>query len=254
MKPASRPLVARRTAANAVVDGGWGFGQVAARFAVQLAIEPAAGGGKLETMEADVVLVSVGRRPYTEGLGLREAGVEIDNHGRIRTDARFETNVPGVYAIGDVIAGPQLAHKASEEGVAVAEIIAGEAGQVNYEAIPAVVYTWPEVASVGRTEEELKAANVAYKAGRFPFTANPRARCNAETEGMVKILSDARTDRILGVHIIGPEAGTIIHEAVVAMEFAASAEDLARICHAHPTLNEAVKEAALAVSGQAIHI
>jgi dihydrolipoamide dehydrogenase len=220
---------------------------------VQLAIEPAAD-GKQKTMEADVVLVSVGRRPYTEGLGLREAGVEIDNHGRIRTDARFETNVPGVYAIGDVIAGPQLAHKASEEGVAVAEIIAGESAQVNYEAIPAVVYTWPEVASVGRTEEELKAANVAYKAGRFPFTANPRARCNAETEGVVKILSDARTDRILGVHIIGPEAGTVIHEAVVAMEFAASAEDLARICHAHPTLNEAVKEAALAVSGQAIHI
>jgi dihydrolipoamide dehydrogenase len=220
---------------------------------VSLAIEPAAG-GEQESLEADVVLVSVGRRPYTEGLGLREAGVELDNRGRIRTDAGFETTVPGVYAIGDVVAGPQLAHKASEEGVAVAEIIAGETGHVNYDAIPAVVYTWPEVASVGRTEEELKDAGVAYKAGRFPFTANPRARCNAETEGLVKILSDAETDRILGVHIIGPEAGTLIHEAVVAIEFSASAEDLARICHAHPTLNEAVKEAALAVSGRAIHI
>ncbi|MGB8273992.1 MAG: dihydrolipoyl dehydrogenase [Alphaproteobacteria bacterium] len=225
----------------------------AGKSGVNLTVEPAAG-GKPESFDVDVVLVSIGRRPFTDGLGLKEAGVEMDNHGRVVIDAQFETNVPGIYAIGDVVAGPQLAHKASEEGVAVAEIIAGESGHVNYDTIPAVVYTFPEVASVGKTEEELKSAAIAYKTGKFPFTANPRARCNAETDGMVKILSDAKSDRILGVHIIGPEAGTVIHEAVVAMEFGASAEDLARICHAHPTLNEAVKEAALAVAGRAIHI
>ncbi len=220
---------------------------------VLLKISPAAG-GKTETLAADAVLVAIGRRPHTEGLGLSEIGVEIDNVGRIKTDAHFRTSVPGIYAIGDVIAGPQLAHKAEDEGVAAAEIIAGQAGHVNYDAIPAVVYTAPEVASVGRTEEELKDSGVLYKVGKFPFTANPRARIMAATEGMVKILSDAKTDRILGVHIIGAEAGTMIHEAVVAMEFGASAEDLARICHAHPTLNEAVREAALAAGARAIHI
>jgi dihydrolipoyl dehydrogenase len=220
---------------------------------VTLTLEPAAGGAA-ESLKADAVLVSIGRRPYTEGLGLDKIGVAIDNKGRVRVDRGFATNLPGVYAIGDVIAGPMLAHKASEEGVAVAEILAGQHGQVNYDAVPAVVYTAPEVASVGKTEEELMSAGVAYKAGKFPFTANPRARANGETEGFVKILADAASDRVLGVHIIGPDAGTIIAECVVAMEFGASAEDIARICHAHPTLNEAVKEAALAVHGEAIHI
>jgi dihydrolipoamide dehydrogenase len=220
---------------------------------VELKIAPAAGGNE-ETIDADVVLVAIGRRPFTDGLGLSEAGVAIDNAGRIKTDEYFRTSAEGIYAIGDVVAGPQLAHKASEEGVAVAEILAGQSGHVNYETIPAVVYTAPEVASVGRTEEELKDAGVLYKVGKFPFTANPRARIYGATEGMVKILADAKTDRILGVHILGADAGTMIHEAVVAMEFGGSAEDLARICHAHPTLNEAVHEAALAVGGRAIHI
>ncbi len=220
---------------------------------VLLKISPANGGNE-ESLEADVVLVAIGRRPFTEGLGLAEAGVAIDNSGRIKTDEHFRTSAEGVYAIGDVIAGPQLAHKASDEGIAVAEILAGQAGHVNYEAIPSVVYTAPEVASVGRTEEELKDAGVLYKVGKFPFTANPRARIYGAVEGMVKILADAKTDRILGVHILGADAGTMIHEAVVAMEFGGSAEDLARICHAHPTLNEAVHEAALAVGGRAIHI
>ncbi|HLF58354.1 MAG TPA: dihydrolipoyl dehydrogenase [Alphaproteobacteria bacterium] len=228
-------------------------GAEARKSGVSLQVSPASG-GKAETLAADVVLVAIGRRPHTEGLGLSEVGVAIDNVGRVKTDAHFQTSVPGIYAIGDCIAGPQLAHKASDEGVAVAEIIAGQAGHVNYDAIPAVVYTAPEVATVGRTEEELKEAGVLYKAGKFPFTANPRARIMAATEGMVKILCDAKTDRILGVHIIGAEAGTMIHEAVVAMEFGASAEDLARICHAHPTLSEAVHEAALAVAARAIHI
>ena len=219
---------------------------------VTLALEPAAG-GKSETLECDVVLVAIGRRPHTEGLGLAEAGVAIDNAGRIKINEHFQTTAPGVYAIGDVVAGPQLAHKASEEGVAVAEILAGQAGHVNYETIPAVVYTAPEVATVGRTEEELKDLGVLYKTGKFPFSANPRARILGAAEGMVKILADAKTDRILGVHIIGAEAGNMIHEAVVAMEFGASAEDLARICHAHPTLNEAVHEAALAVANRALH-
>ncbi|MGH6958906.1 MAG: FAD-dependent oxidoreductase, partial [Dongiaceae bacterium] len=220
---------------------------------VALTLEPAAG-GKGESLEAEVVLVAIGRRPHTEELGLDVAGVAVDDKGRIKTDAHFQTNVPGVYAIGDVIAGPMLAHKAEEEGVAVAEILAGEAGHVNYETVPGVVYTWPEVASVGRTEEELKAAGTAYKTGKFPFTANSRARCNADTDGFVKILADAKTDRVLGAHVIGPDAGTLIHECVMAMEFGASAEDIARAFHAHPTLDEAVKEAALAVAGRAIHI
>ena len=220
---------------------------------VTLALEPA-NGGAAEELKADAVLVAIGRRPYTEGLGLEKAGVGLDNKGRILVDRHFRTNVPGLYAIGDVIAGPMLAHKASEEGVTLAERLAGQGGAVNYDAIPAVIYTAPEVASVGKTEEELKAAGVSYKVGKFPFTANPRARANGETEGAVKILAEAATDRVLGVHIVGPDAGTIIAECVVAMEFAASAEDIGRICHAHPTLNEAVKEAALAVAGEAIHI
>ncbi|MEE9140909.1 MAG: dihydrolipoyl dehydrogenase [Alphaproteobacteria bacterium] len=220
---------------------------------VTLQLEPV-DGGKAEKIAADVVLVSIGRRPHTEGLGLEKAGVKLDNHGRIVVDPQFRTNVEGIYAIGDVVAGPMLAHKAEDEGVAVAEILAGQAGHVNYDVIPAVVYTWPEVASVGKTEEELKEAGIAYKVGKYPFSANPRARANAETEGMVKILAETESDRVLGVHIIGPEAGTLIHEAVIAMEFSASAEDIARSCHAHPTLNEAIKEAALAVAGRAIHL
>jgi len=220
---------------------------------VTLGLEPAAG-GKAESLEADVVLVAIGRRPYTEGLGLEVAGVAVDDKGRVRTDAHWRTNVAGIWAIGDVIAGPMLAHKAEEEGVAVAETIAGQAGHVNYETVPGIVYTWPEVATVGKSEEELKAAGIAYKTGKFPFMANSRARCNAETDGFVKILADAANDRVLGAHIIGPEAGTLIHECVMAMEFGASAEDIARAFHGHPTLNEAVKEAALGVAGRAIHI
>ena len=220
---------------------------------VTLTVEPAKG-GDAETIEADYVLLSIGRRPYVEGLGLDAAGVELDERGRVKTDKHFRTNVEGIYAIGDVIAGAMLAHKAEDEGVAVAEILAGQAGHVNYDAIPSVVYTWPEVASVGRSEEELKQAGVAYKAGKFPFLANGRARAMNATDGFVKILADATTDRVLGVHIIGAEAGTIIAECVLAMEFGASAEDIARTCHAHPTLNEVVKEAALAVDGRPIHI
>jgi dihydrolipoamide dehydrogenase len=220
---------------------------------VALTLEPAQGGNR-EELKADVVLVAIGRRPYTEGLGLEAAGVAIDNKGRIKVDGDFATNVKGIYAIGDVIAGAMLAHKASEEGVVLAEMLAGQRGHVNYEAIPAVIYTWPEVASVGRTEEELKTAGVAYKTGKFPFSANARARANADTEGFVKILADAKSDRVLGVHIIGPDAGTMIAEAALAMEYGASAEDIARTTHAHPTLNEAVKEAALAVAGHPIHI
>jgi dihydrolipoamide dehydrogenase len=192
--------------------------------------------------------------PYTEGLGLKEAGVKLDERGRVATDAHFATNVPGIYAIGDAIVGPMLAHKAEDEGVAAAEILAGQAGHVNYDAIPSVVYTAPEIASVGKTEEELKAAGIAYNVGKFPFTANGRAKVNRTTDGFVKILADAKTDRVLGVHIIGAEAGTLIGEVTLAMEFGASSEDIARTCHAHPTLSEAVKEAALAVDKRAIHM
>ena len=216
-------------------------------------VEPASGGAA-ETIEADVVLVAVGRVPYSNGLGLDEAGVKKDNRGRVVVDGHFATNVPGIYAIGDVIAGPMLAHKAEDEGVAVAEIIAGQAGHVNYDVIPNVVYTYPEIASVGKSEEELKAARVAYNVGKFPFTANGRAKVNLQTEGFVKILADAKTDRVLGVHIMGPDAGNMIAEAAVAMEFGAAAEDIARTCHAHPTLTEAVKEAALAVGKRSIHM
>jgi dihydrolipoamide dehydrogenase len=200
------------------------------------------------------VLVAIGRRAHTEGLGLDVVGVATDERGRVRTDGHFATNVKGIYAIGDVIAGAMLAHKAEEEGVALAELLAGQAGHVNYGAIPGVVYTWPEVASVGKTEEELKAEGVAYKSGKFPFMANGRARAMGDTDGFVKILSDKTTDQVLGAHIIGPDAGTMIAELVLAMEFGASAEDIARTSHAHPTLNEAVKEAALAVDGRALHI
>jgi len=216
-------------------------------------VEPAKGGAA-ETIEADVVLVAIGRAPYTESLGVKEAGVKLDERGRVVVDHYYATSVPGIWAIGDVIAGPMLAHKAEDEGVAVAEILAGQAGHVNYDVIPAVVYTMPEIASVGKTEEELKAANVAYNVGKFPFTANGRAKANQQTDGFVKILADAKTDRVLGVHIIGSDAGNMIAEAVLGMEFGASAEDIARTCHAHPTLPEAVKEAALAVAKRAIHM
>ena len=218
-----------------------------------LTLEPAKG-GKSETLECDAVLVAVGRVPNTQGLGLPELGVRCDNRGRIAVGATFATSVPGIYAIGDVIKGPMLAHKAEEEGVALAEILAGQAGHVNYDAIPSVIYTAPEVASVGKTEEELKEAGIAYRTGKFPFTANGRAKVNRTTEGFVKILAEEATDRVLGVHIIGADAGTMIAEAVVLMEFGGSSEDLARICHAHPTLNEAIKEAALAVDKRAIHM
>ena len=220
---------------------------------VTLTLEPAKG-GEAEQLKADVVLVSIGRRAYTEDLGLKVVGVVLDEQGRVMTDEHLQSNVDGIYAIGDAIAGPMLAHKAEDEGMAVAEIIAGQAGHVNYDTIPGVVYTWPEVATVGKTEEELKAAGVDYKVGKFPFMANSRGRTNAQTDGLVKILADAATDRVLGVHIIGAAAGEMIAEAVLAIEFGASAEDIARTCHAHPTLTEAIREAALAVDGRAIHM
>jgi len=205
-------------------------------------------------IETDAVLIAIGRRPYTRELGLDALGVACDAQGRVIVDDTFGTNIPGIYAIGDVIRGAMLAHKAEEEGMALAERLAGQRPHVNYDAIPAVIYTWPEVASVGKTEAELTSAGISYRIGKFPFTANPRARANGDTEGFVKILADATTDRVLGVHIIGPDAGTLIAEAVLAIEFGASSEDIARTCHAHPTLSEAVKEAALAVDGRAIHI
>ena len=214
----------------------------------------AAAGGNPETLEADVVLVAIGRVPYTEGLGLKEAGVALDERGRVVIDDHFATSLKGVYAIGDVVRGPMLAHKAEDEGVAVAELIAGKAGHVNYDVIPGVVYTTPEVSSVGKTEEDLKQAGVVYTVGKFPFTANGRSKVNQTTDGFVKILADAKTDRVLGVHIIGREAGEMIHEAAVLMEFGGSAEDLARTCHAHPTRSEAIKEAALTVGKRAIHM
>ena len=213
---------------------------------LKVTVEPAQDSSSSETLEADIVLVAIGRRPYTEGLGLEAAGIALDERRRVKIDEHFQTSVPGIYAIGDVVAGPMLAHKAEDEGVAVAEIIAGQAGHVNYGVIPSVVYTTPEIASVGRTEEELKAAGVEYRAGKFPFSANARARAMGQKDGFVKVLADAKTDQVLGVHIVGPVAGEMIHEAAVLMEFSGSAEDLGRVCHAHPTLSEAVKEAALA--------
>jgi len=211
-------------------------------------------GGEAQTIDADVVLVATGRKPYTAGLGLEEAGVALDNRGRVEIDAHYRTNVAGIYAIGDVVKGPMLAHKAEDEGVALAEILAGQHGHVNYDVIPGVVYTQPEVASVGKTEEELKAAGASYKVGKFPFTANGRARAMQATEGFVKVLADKETDRVLGVHIIGFGAGEMIHEAAVLMECGGSSEDLGRTCHAHPTMSEAVKEAALATFFKPLHM
>jgi dihydrolipoamide dehydrogenase len=211
-------------------------------------------GGDSETIDADAVLVATGRKPFTDGLGLEEAGVKLDDRGRVATDGHLRTNVEGIYAIGDAIAGPMLAHKAEDEGVAVAEMIAGQAGHVNYGVIPSVVYTSPEVASVGKTEEELKKDGVEYNAGKFPFSANGRARAMLQTEGFVKVLADKKTDRVLGVHILGFGAGEMIHEAAVLMEFGGSAEDLARTCHAHPTMSESVKEAAYAAWAKPIHM
>lgn len=220
---------------------------------VTVTIEPAKGGAA-EVIDADVVLVSIGRKPYTEGLGLDKVGVKLDERGRIAVDGHFETNVKGIYAIGDVIAGPMLAHKAEEDGVAAVETMAGHKGHVDYNLVPGVVYTWPEVANVGKTEEEVKAAGTQYKIGKFPFMANSRGRAVGQTDGFVKIIADAKTDRVLGVHILGPHAGTLIAEAVAVMEYGGSSEDIARTCHAHPTLNEAMKEAALAVLGRAVHV
>ena len=228
-------------------------GAKTAKTGVTLTVEPA-GGGDPETIKADVVLLSIGRVPYTEGLGLEAVGVETDARGVIQVDGHFQTNVPGIYAIGDCIPGPMLAHKAEDEGVVVAEILAGQAGHIDYDAIPGIVYTWPEVASVGKTEEQLKEAGRAYKAGKFPFMANSRARCNGDTDGFVKLLADAETDEVLGCHIVGADAGNLIQEIVTVIEFGGSAEDVARTCHGHPTLTEAVKEAALAVDGRPIHI
>lgn len=220
---------------------------------VTLTLEAAAG-GSAEKLEVETVLVAIGRRAYTQGLGLDKVGVKTDTRGRVDIDDHFRTSVPSIYAVGDVVRGAMLAHKAEDEGVVVAEIIAGQTGHINYDAIPGVVYTWPEVASVGKTEEELKAAGIAYKSGKFPYMANGRARAMNATDGFVKILADVKTDRVLGCHIVGAEAGTLIAEVVAVMEFGGSAEDIARTCHAHPTLNEVVKEAALAVDGRPIHI
>ncbi|KZK87360.1 Dihydrolipoyl dehydrogenase 3 [Pseudovibrio sp. W64] len=222
--------------------------------ALEVTVEPAAGEAAAATLDADVVLVAIGRRPYTEGLGLAEAGVELDERGRVKTDNHYKTNVDGIFAIGDVIAGPMLAHKAEDEGVAVAEMLSGQAGHVNYDVIPGVVYTSPEVASVGKTEEELKAAGIKFKSGKFPFSANGRAKAMLHTDGFVKVLADAETDRVLGVHIVGFGAGEMIHEACVLMEFGGSSEDLGRTCHAHPTMSEAVKEAAMATFAKPIHM
>ncbi len=219
---------------------------------VTFSVEPASGGAA-EQLEADVLLVAVGRTPYTEGLGCDELGIARDTRGRIEVDHHYATNVQGIYAIGDVIKGPMLAHKAEDEGIALAELLAGQAGHVNYGVIPGVVYTSPEVASVGKTEDELKQEGINYKSGKFLFLANGRAKANQTTDGFVKILADAHTDKVLGCHIVGAQAGELIHEVAVLMEFGGSSEDLARTCHAHPTLSETVKEAAMAVSGRAIH-
>jgi len=220
---------------------------------LKVMVEPA-DGGEVAPFACDAVLVAIGRVPYTQGLGLEDVGVKLDNRGRVQTDEHFKTNVDGIYAIGDVIAGPMLAHKAEDEGVALAEHLAGLPGHVNYDVIPGVVYTMPEVASVGKTEEELKDAGIEYVVGKFPFTANGRAKAMRKSDGFVKVLADKKTDRVLGVHMIGAAVGEMIHEACVLMEFGGSAEDLARTCHAHPTLSEAVKEAAMAVDKRAIHM
>jgi len=224
-----------------------------AKTGVTLTIEPR-DGGDAETLKADVVLVAVGRRPFTKGLGLENVGVKLDERGFIKTDAHFKTTADGIYAIGDVIGGAMLAHKAEDEGVVLAEMLAGQSGHIDYDAIPGIVYTWPEVAGLGKTEEKLKEAGVTYNVGKFPFSANARARAMGDTDGFVKVLADAETDAVLGVHIIGPAAGDLIQECVVAMEFGGAAEDIARICHGHPGLSEVVKEAALAVDGRALHM
>ncbi|MCF1505190.1 dihydrolipoyl dehydrogenase [Afifella sp. H1R] len=220
---------------------------------LRVSVEPVKG-GDAEKLDADIVLVAIGRRPYTEGLGLEEAGVALDERGRVATAKDYKTNVEGIYAIGDAIAGPMLAHKAEDEGTAVAEILAGQKGHVNYEVIPSVVYTEPEIAVVGRSEEELKDAGIAYRSGKFPFSANGRARAMNATDGFVKVLADEKTDQVLGVHIVGRGAGEMIHEAAVLMEFSGAAEDLARTCHAHPTMSEAVREAAMAAWFKPVHI
>ena len=228
-------------------------GAKTAKAGVTLTTEPVAG-GKKETMKAEIVLAAIGRLPFTNGLGLDKAGVEMDDRGFVKVDEDFQTNVEGIFAIGDVIGGAMLAHKAEDEGVVCVEVMAGQSGHIDYDSIPGIVYTWPQVACVGKTEEQLKDAGVKYNVGKFPFTANSRARCNADTDGFVKILADAATDAVLGCHIIGPEAGDLIQEVVVAMELSGSAEDIARICHGHPGLSEAVKEAALAANGRAFHM
>jgi len=225
----------------------------AGKAGADVSFEPAAGGDS-QTIKADIVLVAVGRRAYTDKLGLENVGLSTNKRGQVDVNDHLQTSVPSIYAIGDAIAGPMLAHKAEDEGMAVAEIIAGQKPHINYNLIPGVIYTHPEVATVGQTEEQLKEAGVAYKVGKFPFLANSRSRATGQTDGLVKILADAKTDEVLGVHILGPQAGGLIHEACIAMEFGASSEDIARTCHAHPTYNEAVKEAALAVDGRAIHI
>jgi dihydrolipoamide dehydrogenase len=219
---------------------------------VELTVEDSQGGNEL-VMKADVVLVAIGRRPYTEGLGIREIGVELNDRGFIKVNDKFQTSIPNIYAIGDVVPGPMLAHKAEDEGVIVAEIIAGQSGHIDYNLVPSVVYTYPEIASVGQTEDQLKATGVAYNVGKFSMMANSRARATASDEGFVKMLACKKTDKLLGCHIIGREAGNLIHEAVIVMEYGGSSEDLARVCHAHPTLNEALKEAALATYDKAIH-
>ncbi|WP_417843715.1 dihydrolipoyl dehydrogenase [Thalassospira sp.] len=228
-------------------------GAKTAKGGVKLTVEPSKG-GDAEEVKADVVLVAIGRRPFVTGLGLDKLGVELDDRGRVKTDEYFQTNIQGIFAVGDAIAGPMLAHKAEEDGVALAEMIAGEAGHVDYGKVPGVVYTWPEVASVGKTEEQLKDEGVDYSVGKFPFTANARAKAMESTEGFVKILEDKKTHRVVGCHIVGPAAGDLIAEVVLAMEYGASAEDIARTCHAHPALGESVKEAALAADGRAIHM
>jgi dihydrolipoamide dehydrogenase len=220
---------------------------------VTLRTEPAAGGDASELV-GDVVLVCIGRRPYTDGLGLEALGVARDHRGFIQVDERFQTSVPGIHAIGDCVPGPMLAHKAEEEGVVCVEMLAGQAGHIDHDRVPSVVYTWPEVASVGLTQERLEADGRKFRVGKFPFSANSRARATGDTQGLVKILADAESDRVLGVHILGPQAGDLIAEAVLALEFGASAEDIARTCHAHPATGEALKEAALAVDGRALHI
>ncbi|MGM0422043.1 MAG: dihydrolipoyl dehydrogenase [Pseudomonadota bacterium] len=228
-------------------------GAKTSKSGVKLEVEPSKGGDS-ETIDADIVLVAIGRRPFTTGLGLDKVGVKTTDRGVIEVNSNYETSVPGIYAIGDVIPGPMLAHKAEDEGVVLAEILAGETGHINYDAIPSVVYTFPEIASIGKTEETLKDEGTAYKVGKFPYMANGRARAMNASEGFVKILADKKTDRVLGCHIFGAEAGTLIAELALAIEFGASAEDIARTCHAHPTLNEVVKEAALNVDGRALHV